>query len=29
MSAARGVDNNGNNDNHSVTVTALEEYPDL
>jgi hypothetical protein len=24
-----GGDNNGNNDNHSVTAAALVEYPDL
>jgi hypothetical protein len=28
-SAARGGKKNGNNDNYSVTVTALAEYPNL
>jgi hypothetical protein len=27
--AARGGDNNCNNDDHSIAVAALAEYPDL
>jgi hypothetical protein len=29
MSVARGGDNNGNNDDHSIAVAALTEYPNL